>query len=111
MSKIPYNELFEEESITNIRYSISLSGKEIYLSLEELKEYKEDWKKIRCFQKIYRFGNGFEKWIVLFSNDTPQIIDGKRVYYKMTHEKSIKNYGFNILDNIDIDLIQKMENQ
>lgn len=111
MSKIPFNELFEKETITNIGYSISLPGKEIYLSFEELKEYKENWKKIRCFQKIYRFDNGYEKWIVLFSNDTPQKIDGKLVYYKMTPEKSIQNYGFNILDDIDIDLIQKMENQ
>lgn len=111
MAKTSFNELFEEQKITNIYYSLSLSGKEVHLSSEELKEYKDDVIKTRCFQKKYRFDNGFENWIVLFSNDTPQKIDGKLVYYKMTPEISIQRYGFNILDDIDIDLIQKMENQ
>lgn len=46
------------------------------------------------------------RWIVLFINDTPILVNNKRTYYYMTKEKSINYYQYNILDNNEEIIIQ-----
>ncbi len=106
----PINWLFEEQKIISTKYSLRFKNKELILNNNELNDYLnnssiEDIKNINCFIKIYKFDNDFEKWIVLFSDDTPSKINDKITYYSLDKDKSILNYGFNILNNLDEKII------
>ncbi len=109
MPKIPINEYFEESEIIGIEYVVYLKNQpgEKRYSKEELvklfNDSKEELKKISCFMKEYKNDKNYKKLIVLFSDNYPSKIDG---YYRMTEEKSLKYYGFNILYDIDNEVIE-----
>ncbi len=107
MPKIPINEYFEESEIIGIEYVVYLKNQpgEKRYSKEELvklfNDSKEELKKISCFMKEYK-NNKIIRLIVLFSDNHPSKVDG---YYRMIEEKSLKYYGFNILNDIDNEVI------
>ncbi len=112
MPNIPFNEFFEESEIKGIEYVVYLknqNGEKRYSKEELVKLFndsKEELKRISCFMKEYK-NTKIIRLIVLFSDNHPSKIDG---YYRMTEEKSLKYYGFNILDDIDNDIIMYLNN-
>ncbi len=110
MVKIPYNEFFEETKIESIKYIIyykNINGEKHYTEAELNNLTEEELKKIGCLMKDYKNTENHIKSIVLFSDNCPSKIDG---YYRMTEEKSLKYYGFNILYDIDIRIINFLVN-
>jgi hypothetical protein len=90
-----------------IVYYKNISGETRYTPEEFAKLSIEDINKINCLQKCFENKYKYQRWIVLFSDNQPMKVNNILNYYHMTKEKSIKEYNYNILDNVDEKVISQ----
>lgn len=98
---------FNIENYNDFYYIVSYKNEnnQYKISKNELEKI-EHIENISLFMKIYIQKDKYERWIVLFTNDTPTLVNNKRTYYYMTKEKSMNDYQYNIFDNNEDTIIQ-----
>ncbi len=95
-------------NIKNYYYEIVYNNKHIHkLNQNELNNLtSEEIKNITLFSKIFI---NWKKQIILFTKDTPTLLNGKLTYYYATKEKYMIHYNdFQVLDTFDENMISKI---
>ncbi len=95
------------EDYISIHYEVDIGNQHrIFLQeeLEKIVESEEECKKIRVVSKAYTYSDKTSRWIVLWSNDTPQKdTDGKLYYWTYSNER----YVSEVMDDMDKKMMQR----
>ncbi len=108
---LPSIEFFNTKEIINTYITIyKKNNEEVIFNKDNFDKIKLHYKEIYLVTKEYVSSDNFIKSIVLFSDNCPAKINNKFVYYHMNEEKSLEVYGFNILNDFEIQLINHILN-
>lgn len=98
-------------NIKDYYYEIVYNNKQTHkLNQDELtKLTTEEIKNITLFSKMFLNIDNYIKQIILFTKDTPTLVNGKLTYYYVMKESSVIHYNnFEILEAFDEVMISKI---